>query len=128
MVNNPLGSWNAFMSTNNGIDYDPDLVSGSGIGRPSGALRGYTFKHQDLINSIISMISLDVAMVDFKHLKINEEDGNQTSVDSGLINCLTTSANIDQTGRAFIYDVAWSLLEEGVCCNCPRRHNVKTQR
>nr|DAR61099.1 MAG TPA: portal protein [Bacteriophage sp.] len=119
MVNNPLGSWNAFMSTNNGIDYDPDLVSGSGIGRPSGALRGYTFKHQDLINSIISMISLDVAMVDFKHLKINEEDGNQTSVDSGLINCLTTSANIDQTGRAFIYDVAWSLLEEGVVAIVP---------
>lgn len=113
MVNNPLGSWNAFMSTNNGIDYDQSLVSGSGWGRPTNALRGYSFRRQDLVNSIISMIALDVAMVDFKHLKIDDEDGNQTPVKSGLIDCLTLSANIDQTGRAFIYDVAWSLLEEG---------------
>ena len=119
MTNNPLGSWNAFMSTNNGLDYDRSLISGSGWGRPASALRGYSFRRQDLVNSIISMISLDVAMVDFKHLKINEEDGNQTPVDSGLINCLNLSANIDQTGRAFIYDVAWSLLEEGVIAIVP---------
>lgn len=119
MVNNPLGSWNAFMSTRNGLDYDESLVSGSGWGRPASALRGYTFRRQDLVNSIISMIALDVAMVDFKHLKINPEDGSQTPVDSGLINCLTLSANIDQTGRAFIYDVAWSLLEEGIVALVP---------
>ena len=106
MVNNPLGSWNAFMSTRNGLDFDQSLVSGSGWGQNTSGLRLYKFRQQDLINSIISMISLDVAMVDFKHLKINEEDGNQTPVESGLINCLTNSANIDQTGRAFIYDVA----------------------
>nr|DAR66438.1 MAG TPA: portal protein [Caudoviricetes sp.] len=119
MVNNPLGSWNAFMSTNNGIDYDESLVSGSGWGRPANALRGYSFRRQDLVNSIISMIALDVAMVDFKHLKIDDEDGNQTPVKSGLIDCLTLSANIDQTGRAFIYDVAWSLLEEGTVAIVP---------
>lgn len=119
MVNNPLGSWNAFMSTRNGLDFDQSLVSGSGWGQNTSGLRLYKFRQQDLINSIISMISLDVAMVDFKHLKINEEDGNQTPVESGLINCLTNSANIDQTGRAFIYDVAWSLLEEGVVAIVP---------
>ncbi len=119
MVNNPLGSWNAFMSTRNGLDYDESLVSGSGWGRSTSALRGYNFKRQDLVNSIISMIALDVAMVDFKHLKINEEDGNQTPVESGLIDCLTLSANIDQTGRAFIYDLAWSLLEEGTVAIVP---------
>jgi hypothetical protein len=119
MVNNPLGSWNAFMSTRNGLDFDQSLVSGSGWGQNTSGLRLYKFRQQDLINSIISMISLDVAMVDFKHLKINEEDGNQTPIESGLINCLTNSANIDQTGRAFIYDVAWSLLEEGVVAIVP---------
>lgn len=72
-----------------------------------------------MIKSIISRIALDASMVEFKHLKINEKDGSQTPVKSGLIDCLTHEANIDQSGRAFIFDAVWSLLDEGVIALIP---------
>lgn len=72
-----------------------------------------------MIKSIISRIALDASMVEFKHLKINEKDGSQTPIKSGLIDCLTHEANIDQSGRAFIFDAVWSLLDEGVIALIP---------
>ena len=72
-----------------------------------------------MIKSIISRIALDASMVEFKHLKINEKDGSQTPIKSGLIDCLTHEANIDQSGRAFIFDAVWSLLDEGVIALVP---------
>lgn len=72
-----------------------------------------------MIKSIISRIALDASMVEFKHLKINEKDGSQAPIKSGLIDCLTHEANIDQSGRAFIFDAVWSLLDEGVIALIP---------
>lgn len=39
---------------------------------------------------------------------------------SGLNNCLTTEANIDQTSRAFLFDTALSMLDEGVVAIVPQ--------
>lgn len=74
---------------------------------------GFIYKKADLVKAVISRIALDASLVDFRHLKINEADGNQSPVKSELIDRLSFSANIDQTGRMFIYDVVWSLLDEG---------------
>lgn len=41
------------------------------------------------------------------------------TMNSGLHNCLTISANIDQTGRAFIQDVVMSLMDEGCIAIIP---------
>lgn len=73
----------------------------------------------DLIKSIINRISIDASMVEFKHLKIDPVTQNQNEIKSGLIDCLTYKANIDQTGRAFIIDLIWSLLDEGVVAIVP---------
>lgn len=73
----------------------------------------------DLIKSIINRISIDASMVEFKHLKIDPVTQNQNEIKSGLIDCLTYKANIDQTGRAFIIDLVWSLLDEGVVAIVP---------
>ena len=40
-------------------------------------------------------------------------------IDSGLNYCLTTEANIDQTGRAFIQDAIMSMLDEGCVALVP---------
>lgn len=73
----------------------------------------------DLIKSIINRIAIDASMVEFKHLKIDPVTQNQNEIKSGLIDCLTYKANIDQTGRAFIIDLIWSLLDEGVVAIVP---------
>ena len=73
----------------------------------------------DLIKSIINRIAIDSSIVTFKHMKIDKVTGNQTQVNSGLIDCFTYKANIDQTGRAFVFDLVWSLLDEGVIAIIP---------
>ncbi len=40
-------------------------------------------------------------------------------VDSGLNNCLSIEANIDQTGRAFIQDAVMSMMDEGCIAIVP---------
>ena len=50
---------------------------------------------------------------------LDEEGRFEKVIDSGLNNCLTMEANIDQTGRAFIQDVVMSMLDEGCVAIVP---------
>ena len=68
---------------------------------------------RSIINSIFNKIALDVASIDIVHCKLDENNRYIETIDSGLNNCLTLEANIDQTGRAFIQDVVMSMLDEG---------------
>lgn len=72
-----------------------------------------------VIASIYNRIALDVASVDFKHIRRNEEGRYIGNVESHLNYCLTTEANIDQTSRAFIQDVVISMLDEGCIAIVP---------
>lgn len=119
-----LHSWNAFNASNqlsSNYTSNTDPFNYSSVGKQSAHYlsSGYMYGKADMLKGIISRIALDSSMVEFKHLKINEKDGNQKPIKSGIINCLTFEANIDQTGRAFIYDVVWSLLDEGVIAIVP---------
>lgn len=113
-------AWNAFQSKDPPKE-EPSYGYGVGMFGQSGNssyLTGVTINKSDLIKAIISRIALDASMVDLKHLKI-DSDGNQSSVDSGLINCMTTEANVDQSGRQLMYDIYWSMLDEGVIAVVP---------
>ena len=122
-----LHSWNAFQSlqnlNNDNISFPStggSLSFGSNYGRgQSNYIRNYGFTKADIIKSVITRIALDASMVDFKHLKIDPSSGDQSPVNSGLIKVLTQSANLDQTGRSFVYDLFYSCLEEGVVALVP---------
>ena len=53
-----------------------------------------------------------------KHVRL-ENDRYVETIDSGLNNCLSVSANIDQTGRAFIQDTVMSMFDEGCVALVP---------
>lgn len=74
---------------------------------------------QTIMASIISRIANDVASVNIVHCKLDKDGRYLEDVKSGLNECLTTSANIDQTGREFIRDVTASMLDEGVVAIVP---------
>jgi hypothetical protein len=56
---------------------------------------------------------MDVAAVNIKHCRLDENGRYISDMKSGLNECLNLEANIDQTGRAFIQDVVMSMLDEG---------------
>ena len=68
---------------------------------------------RSIVNSVYNRLAIDSAAIDIKHVKLDKNERYQEEIHSGLDNCLTLSANIDQTGRAFIQDVVLSMLDEG---------------
>lgn len=103
-------AWNAFFNrdpTSNfrdvgiGYSYRPD--------RPR-FTRG---NERSIVTSIYNRIALDVAAINIQHVRLDDNGRFQSVIDSGLNNCLSLEANIDQTGRAFIQDVVMSMFDEG---------------
>jgi len=68
---------------------------------------------------VYNRIALDVAAIAIKHCQLDANDRFAYVRDSGLNNCLTLEANIDQTARAFIQDVVMSMFGEGCVAIVP---------
>lgn len=74
---------------------------------------------RSIVNSIFNRIAIDVAGINIKHCRLDENDRFAETIDSGLNRCLNLEANIDQTGQAFIQDVVMSMFDEGVVAMVP---------
>lgn len=109
-------AWNAFFNR------DP-----TGFWRDVGT--GYSYRpdrprlsrgnERSIVTSVYNRISLDAASIDILHVRLDENERFLEEIKSGLDNCLTLEANVDQTGRAFIQDVVLSLLDEGCVAIVP---------
>lgn len=105
-------AWNAFKNK------DPTATGGMKVG----PYYNYNPDHKRLrmgnektiIAAIYTRIAIDVAALEVKHVRVDENGRYLEEIKDGLNECLTMSANIDQSGRAFIFDVAMSLFDEGV--------------
>ena len=110
-------AWNAFVGNKDptykyrevgvGYSYRPDRTRFT---------RG---NERSMITSIFNRIAMDVAAIDIKHCRLDENDRFLEEIDSGLNTCLNLEANIDQTGRAFKQDLVMSLLDEGCVAAVP---------
>lgn len=74
---------------------------------------------RSIATAIYNRIAMDVASVSIRHVKVDDNGRFTEELQSGLNNCLTLDANIDQTGRAFIHDVVLSMLDEGCIAIVP---------
>ena len=73
-----------------------------------------------ILSSAYSRIALDVASVDINHVHVNQNEILKDVIkDSSLNQALTIEANLDQTGRDFIYDLTLSLFDEGYVAAVP---------
>lgn len=74
---------------------------------------------RSMIAGIYTRISVDVASVAIKHVKLDENDRFLQDMTSGLHDCMTVEANIDQAARAFRQDIALTLFDRGVLAIVP---------
>ena len=115
-MDNTLGSrlkhaWNAFTNNRDPTIAYYDIGPGYSI-RPDRP-RFSRGNERTIITSILNRIALDAASIDLVHCKLDDNGQFVENVNSKLNSCLTLSANIDQTGRAFRHDIYMSLLDEG---------------
>lgn len=110
-------AWNAFQGKQPlGFPYQ-NLGSSYGVrpDRPYLRLGG----ERTIIASIYNRIAIDVAAINIQHVRLDQNDRFLEEIHSGLDECLTVQANIDQSGRQFIEDVVISMLDEGCVALVP---------
>lgn len=113
-------AWNIFFNK------DPTLYKyygSSTMSQPSHARLSYGGE-RSIANSIYNRIAMDCATIDIKHVRLDENGRYTEEMKSTLNECLTGSANIDQTGRALILDAVLSMLDEGHVAIVPVDTNV----
>lgn len=109
-------SWNAFRNRDPTMFYkEPGM---SYTYRPD-RVRFSRGNERSIVTSVYNRIAMDVASIDIKHCRLDENGRYVKDINSGLNNCLTLEANIDQTGRAFIQDVVMSMFDEGAVAIIP---------
>ena len=74
---------------------------------------------RSIITSVLNRIALDASAIDILHVRLDDNGRFLETVNSGLNNCLTLSANVDQTGRALKQDIIMSMLDEGCVAIIP---------
>ena len=119
-------AWNAFQSepkrTEESLAEPPQSVitefSTTGYYRQDRRRMHYN-NERSILNLVFNRIANDVASVRIQHVRVDENDEYKETIKSNLNDCITLSANLDQTARDFWVDVVLSMLDEGVVAVVP---------
>lgn len=114
-------AWNAFSSRSPtawetpsyGYSYRPDRMR---------LTRGH---EKSIVTAVYNRIAIDVASVNIRHVKLDENDRYLEDVDSGLNRIFSLEANIDQSGREFVQDIVMSMFDEGCVALVPVDTDIK---
>jgi hypothetical protein len=112
-------AWNAFknpISDVGEVEYGTEAYYGNiSPSRP----RHNIYSERSIVSSVYTRISVDVAGVLIKHVKIDDTGRYLEDVPSALNNCLIWEPNIDQSPRPFRQDIAMTLFDKGVAAVVP---------
>ena len=110
-------AWNVLVNNRDPTNNYKDI--GSGFYYRPDRPRLTRGNERSIVTSVYNRIALDVSSVNIQHVRLDDNGRFISTIESGMNNCLTLEANIDQTGRAFIQDVVMSMLDEGCVAIVP---------
>lgn len=119
LVNGLKHGWNVFRSREptrnsyNHNDYGTTYYS-----RPDRIRYSYG-NEKSIATSVYNRMALDAAALDIKHVRLDEYDRYNETINSELNQRFTIEANLDQSARAFKQDIFASLLDEGCIAVVP---------
>jgi len=111
------GAYNAFFNVDQNKPLTYDYGAGYGT-RPDRTRLGVT-NERSLVAAVYTRLAMDVASIPIRHVRLDEEGRYLADIKSGLNDCLTIEANVDQAARAFRQDVIMSLFELGTMAVVP---------
>jgi hypothetical protein len=113
-------AWNVFTNQNVADKTRPYTeYYGASYGTRPDRVRLRIPNERSIISSIYTRLSIDVASVDMRHVRLDDEKRYVEDLDTGLNSCLTVEANIDQAARAFRQDIAMTLFDRGAAALVP---------
>lgn len=110
-------AWSAFKSQETTL-YNPWSFGASQGIRPDRTRLTLT-NDKSIITSIYTRLSIDISAVSIRHVRLDDAGRYLEDMPSGLNECLTVEANIDQAATAFRHDVAMTLFDKGVAAIVP---------
>lgn len=111
-----IHAWNAFLNK----DSTPRYNYGEHISSYNPfRMRLTRGNERSIVVSVYNRIALDVASIDIMHVKLDDNGRFVEEMDTSLNECLTLSANMDQTAKAFIQDAVMSMMDEGCIAIVP---------
>ena len=116
LTNRLQHAWNAFL--NRDPTYWRASYGPASYYRPD-KIRPTMGNERSMVSSVYNRIALDVAYIDIFHARLDDDGRYTEQISSGLNECLNLSANVDQTGKAFIQDIVMSMMDEGVVAIVP---------
>jgi hypothetical protein len=109
-------AWNAFSNQDEPFSEGYHVASyGS---RPDRSRLRVT-NERSIISSIYTRLAIDIGQNEFRHVRLDDEGRYIEDIPSGLHECLTLEANIDQGAGALRRDIALSLFDKGVIAIVP---------
>lgn len=124
-----VGNWLAHAARNVFVNMDDrspsamDFGSSYGV-RPDRARYGIA-NDRSIVSSVYTRVAIDVASVPMRHIKLDEDGRYVADVNSGLNNCLTVEANLDQAARDLRQDIVATMFDKGVAAVVPVDTDVK---
>lgn len=112
-------AWNAFVNNRDPTGYRYSYDIGSSHSYRPDRMRLTRGNERSIVTAIYNRIALDVSNISFQHCRMDENGRFVSAIDSGLNNCLTLEANLDQSARAFIQDAVMSMFDEGCVALVP---------
>jgi Phage portal protein len=112
-------AWNAFRFQEENPQTLTSSDLGSGYSYRADRVRYRFSSEKTIIGAIYTRLSIDVASVPIRHVRLDENRQYQEDIPSGLNECLTVQANIDQGARMFRQDMVQTLFDEGVIAILP---------
>jgi len=103
--------WNAFLGRDG--PYLDSRYYGEAYYTKPDRVRFTRGNERSIINAVYNRIAIDAATIDVRHVDTDADGRYKSEHKSKLNECLSLSANKDQTGRAFFQDAVMSLLDEG---------------
>lgn len=125
-------SWNAFNSkeefSTNIYESVSIPISYGGSSSRSDRTRLHPSNERTITASLYNKIANDVAAISLKHVKVNSNGQYEETLKTGLNYCLSSEANIDQTGRELIFDSVLSMFDEGSVAIVPVETSANIRR
>lgn len=109
-------SWNAFTDAeknrNKPVTMTYESYYSYGSSRPD-RLRPLRSIERTVVQSIYNRMAVDAASISLRHVRTDGDGRYLEDIKSGLQECLSVEANIDQGGQMFRQDIYQTLLQEG---------------
>lgn len=99
---------------------------GSSSGHPAHKVTT-SYNSSNFSSTVFNRIAIDVSMAKLKHVKVDAKTEDVKTMETGLNNCLTLEANIDQTHIQFLHDMVYSMFDEGVVAVVPTETTISPE-